>query len=52
MEFSMLFVVVVIMLFLFVFTKLCEYAPAFAASNIEKQFIRYKIKYPNVFIIQ
>lgn len=40
------------MVFLIVLALICKYAPVFAATNKEKRFITYKIKYPHVFVIK
>lgn len=47
----MIYLIIIIVIFLSVLSLISKYVPIFTTSRLEKKFIKYKIKYPNVFVI-
>lgn len=47
----MIYLIILIVVFLSVLNVLCKYAPVLAASETERKYIKYKIKYPHIFVI-
>lgn len=46
------YVLVIIIVFLIILSVICKYAPILAATKTEQEFIKYKIQYPNIFVIK
>ena len=48
----MIYLIIIIFLFLTILSILCKYIPYYTSTELEKQYIKYKIQYPNVYIIK
>ena len=48
----MLYLIIIILIFLFLLSILCRYIPLYASNELEKQYIKYKIQYPHVYVIK